>query len=118
GDARRGAKRVVLCSGKVYYDLLAARGDADVAILRLEQLYPLPLEALQAELALHPGAELIWCQEEPKNMGAWSYIALALLEAGISLRYAGRHASASPATGYPKRHAQEQKNLVDAALGR
>jgi 2-oxoglutarate dehydrogenase E1 component len=118
GDPRRGAKRVVLCSGKVYYDLLAARGDADVAILRLEQLYPLPLEALQAELALHPGAELIWCQEEPKNMGAWSYIALALLEAGISLRYAGRVASASPATGYPKRHALEQKSLVDAALGR
>jgi 2-oxoglutarate dehydrogenase E1 component len=82
GDAA-GARRVVLCSGKVYYDLLEARGDrTDVALVRIEQLYPFPLNALTEELQKHPGAEVVWCQEESKNMGAWSYVALLLLEAG------------------------------------
>lgn len=112
-----GHARVVLCTGKVYYDLLAARGDRDVALIRVEQLYPLPLDTLRHELAKHPGAQVIWCQEEPKNMGAWSYMALQLLDAGISSRYVGRAASASPATGYPGRHAAEQKALVEEALG-
>ena len=109
--------RVVLCWGKVYYDLLAARAARDVAIVRVEQLYPFPLHALQAELARHPGAEVVWCQEEPKNMGGWPFVALQLAEAGIAARYAGRRASASPATGYPERHAAEQAALVVAALG-
>ena len=113
-----GAKRVVLCSGKVYYDLVAARGDrADVALVRVEQLYPFPLRALTAELEKHPGAEVVWCQEESKNMGAWSFVALLLLEAGILPRYAGRRASAAPATGFHDRHAAEQKALVEEALG-
>ena len=116
GDGE-GHKRVVLCSGKVYYDLLAARGDRDVALVRVEQLAPFPLDTLRAELAKHPGADLVWCQEEPKNMGAWSFVALELLEAGISCRYAGRRAGAAPATGYADRHAAEQKWLVAEALG-
>jgi len=116
GDGE-GHKRVVLCSGKVYYDLLAARGDRDVALVRVEQIAPFPLDALRLELAKHPGAELVWCQEEPKNMGAWSFVALELLESGISCRYAGRRAGAAPATGYADRHAAEQKWLVAEALG-
>ncbi|MBM4367297.1 MAG: 2-oxoglutarate dehydrogenase E1 component [Deltaproteobacteria bacterium] len=112
-----GRKRVVLCSGKVYYDLLAARGSRDVALVRVEQLYPFPLDALRAELARHPGAEVIWCQEEPKNMGGWPSVAMWCLEAGIMLRYAGRKASAAPATGYMDRHLAEQAQLVEEALG-
>ena len=113
-----GASRVVLCSGKVYYDLLAARGDRkDVALVRVEQLYPFPLAELTAELARHPGAEVVWCQEESKNMGAWSFVVLLLLEAGILPRYAGRRASAAPATGFHDRHAAEQAALVAEALG-
>ena len=108
----------MLCSGKVYYDLLAARGDRkDVALVRVEQLYPFPLAELTAELARHPGAEVVWCQEESKNMGAWSFVVLLLLEAGILPRYAGRRASAAPATGFHERHAAEQAALVAEALG-
>jgi 2-oxoglutarate dehydrogenase E1 component len=116
GDGE-GHKRVVFCSGKVYYDLLEARGDRDVALVRVEELYPFPLTRIQAELAKHPGAELVWCQEEPKNMGAWSFVALELLDHGVKLAYAGRSASASPATGFQGRHEREQKELVAAALG-
>ncbi len=116
GDGER-RRRVVLCSGKVYYDLLVARGARDVALFRVEQIFPFPLKALREELLRHPGAELWWCQEEPKNMGGYSFVALLLLEEGISLRYSGRAASASPATGYPARHAAEQTALVELALG-
>ncbi len=117
GDGE-GASRVVLCSGKVYYELLATRGDRkDVALVRIEQLYPFPLSALTAELARHPGADVVWCQEESKNMGAWSFVLQVLLEAGILPRYAGRRASAAPATGFPERHAVEQAALIAEALG-
>lgn len=112
-----GKKRVVLSSGKVYYDLLAARKDKDVALVRVEQLYPFPLEALRAELAKHPGADVVWCQEEPRNMGPWPTMGLLFLDEEIRVRYAGRAASASPATGFPERHAAEQKALVADALG-
>ncbi len=112
-----GRKRVVLCSGKVYYDLVAARGQRDVALVRVEQLYPFPLDALRHELSRHPGAPVVWCQEEPKNMGPWPTVALWLLEAGISVRYAGRQARAAPATGYMDRHLAEQAQLVEEALG-
>jgi 2-oxoglutarate dehydrogenase E1 component len=113
-----GRKRLVFCSGKVYYDLQGARGDReDVALVRVEQLYPFPLERIREEMAKHPLAQVVWCQEEPKNMGAWPFVALQLLEAGIVVQYAGRPASASPATGYPTRHKREQDALVVQALG-
>ncbi len=116
-----GKKRLVLCSGKVYYDLVAARAkakaEARVALVRVEELYPFPLAEIRAQLAAHPGATVVWCQEEPKNMGPWSFVALNLLEAGIVVQYAGRPASASPATGYHGRHVAEQAALVKAAMG-
>jgi 2-oxoglutarate dehydrogenase E1 component len=119
-------KRVVLCSGKVYYDLFeerAKRGQRDVFFLRLEQLYPFPAKALTAELQRFPGAEIAWCQEEPKNMGAWGFVApeIEAIMAAIGsrqarLRYIGRPAAAAPATGLLKRHLKEQGRLVDEAL--
>jgi 2-oxoglutarate dehydrogenase E1 component len=119
-------RRVVLCSGKVYYDLYEARevgGVADVYILRVEQLYPFPGRALVAELSRFKNADLVWCQEEPRNMGAWGYIEpnleWALDQARIRGKrafYAGRHASASTATGQASRHATEQKALIEQAL--
>jgi 2-oxoglutarate dehydrogenase E1 component len=112
-----GRSRVVFCSGKVYYDLLEKRADNDVALVRVEELYPFPLDAIRAEIAKHPGAALVWCQEEPKNMGPWPFVALELMEAGIQMRYAGRAASASPATGFHGRHEREQRDLVASALG-
>jgi 2-oxoglutarate dehydrogenase E1 component len=124
----KSTKRVVLCSGKVYYDLWQAREDKkvkDVALVRLEQLYPFPAEELQAELAKYPAAtEVVWCQEEPQNMGSWHYADRkieAVLEAvgGKAKRplYKGRPEAASPATGSLKRHNAEQAMLVDQALG-
>jgi 2-oxoglutarate dehydrogenase E1 component len=122
-----GVRRVVLCSGKVYYDLLQARRDAgvkDVAILRMEQLYPFPKEGLSNALAPYANAEVVWCQEEPENMGAWFFVDRRIegvLKAlgGKAQRpgYAGRGAAASPATGLAKVHAQQQESLVGAALG-
>jgi 2-oxoglutarate dehydrogenase E1 component len=119
-------KRVVMCSGKVYFDLLAerdAKGLDDVYILRVEQLYPVPTEPLKVELARFKGAEFIWCQEEPKNMGAWSHIEpeiehilIAVGAKNTRAAYAGRVASASPATGLASKHKYEQQTLVNAAL--
>lgn len=110
-------KRVVLCSGKVYYDLVAYRKDHginDVAILRVEQLYPFHGEMLKALLGSFPNVErLVWCQEEPKNMGAWSYIA-PQIEAtlGVWPVYAGRKPGSSPAAGSKAMHYREQKALL------
>ena len=119
-------RRVVITSGKVYYDLLAYREEnkiKDVAILRLEQYYPFPHKALVAELKRYKNAEVCWTQEEPKNMGAWtfvrSYIEDAMDEVGRGAEriiYAGRKAAASPATGYAKVHEREQNALVEDAL--
>ena len=119
-------KRVVICSGKVYYDLYDAReaaGIDNVYLLRAEQLYPFPARALMHELARFTQAEVIWCQEEPKNMGAWSFIEpnLAWVLERIDAKhkrpyYAGRPASASTATGQLSKHLYEQKTLVEAAL--
>jgi 2-oxoglutarate dehydrogenase E1 component len=118
-DRERGdgpCARVVLCSGKVYYDLLVARQNADekrVALVRIEELYPWPAARLDAVLAEIGGdPELVWCQEEPANMGAWASVAMH--RAG--LRYVGRPASASPASGSLQRHKAEQAELVAAAL--
>lgn len=119
-------KRVIICSGKVYYDLFEERekrGIKDVMILRLEQLYPFPSQALLEELSYYPNADVVWCQEEPKNQGAWffvrDYIEDVLAKAKLKTQrvvYAGREAASAPATGYAKRHALEQARLVDEAL--
>ena len=116
--------RVVICSGKVYYDLLKHRRDTDssnVAIARMEQLYPFPDQDLQSMLKEYSHVkEIIWCQEEPKNMGSWTYVApriTAELKRGQKLSYAGRQASASPATGQKKIHEAEQLQLVEQAIG-
>src|SRR5690606_33972844 len=106
-------RRVLLCSGKVYYDLVKARADrgvTDTAIIRLEQLYPLPVEEVRQALAAYPNAEdVAWVQEEPANQGAWSYIALNLLEhlEGVRLRRISRPPAAAPATGSAKVHELE-----------
>ena len=120
-------RRVVFCSGKVYYDLLAAReerGTRDVALLRLEQIAPFPSRSVMVELAKYREADVVWCQEEPENMGAWTFVGprieavLADLDnAPARARYAGRAAGASPATGFLVVHQREQRALIDAALG-
>jgi 2-oxoglutarate dehydrogenase E1 component len=126
--AERGrVRRVVLTSGKLYYDLLKAREDkrADgVALVRLEQLYPFPAEALAPVLERYPrSAELLWAQEEPSNMGAWRFVRERFLDEGVPgaagrvPRYVGRPPSASPAGGSYKLHLEEQEGIVEAALG-
>ena len=119
----KSVKRVVACSGKVYYDLLEdaeKRNQADVAILRVEQLYPFPRKQLAAELARYPLAkDVIWCQEEPQNQGAWFQIQhhlRACLGNGQSISYAGRPRSPSPAVGHFSDHVAEQQQLVADAL--
>ncbi len=118
-------KRVIACSGKVYYDLVKhreAKGADDVAIIRVEQLYPFPHKAFAAELKKYPKAtELVWCQDEPQNQGAWFFIQHNIHENmldGQKLGYAGRAASASPAVGYSHLHQDQQKSLIEAAFGK
>ncbi len=120
-------KRVVLCTGKVYYDLLQERRDKgvqDVAIVRVEQLYPFPKTSLAKALAPYRNAEVVWCQEEPENMGAWHFmdrrIEGVLSDLDIKAKrpsYVGRPEAASPATGLAKTHQQQQETLVREALG-
>jgi 2-oxoglutarate dehydrogenase complex dehydrogenase (E1) component-like enzyme len=115
-------RRVLLCAGKVYYDLAAERQKAnrdDVAILRMEQLYPLPVGELRRELDRYPDAEVVWVQEEPANMGAWPFMALHLPEAigGRALLRASRRPSASPAVGSLSVHEAQQRDVVAAAFG-
>jgi 2-oxoglutarate decarboxylase len=119
-------RRIVLTSGKLYYDLLKARDEQKVegvALVRLEQLYPFPLQGLAAALARYPeSAELVWAQEEPRNMGAWRFVREEFLDRASGLaggrlpRYVGREASASPAPGSLKAHNEEQEAIVEAAL--
>ena len=123
GD-RALCERVFLCSGKVYYDLRAEkekRGDGKSAIVRLEQLYPFPQERLKSTLAGFPGVrETIWVQEEPKNMGAWGFVkerSEGFLPGGLSLRYVGRAASPSPATGNAAVHKKELEQFLAEAFG-
>ena len=118
-------KRVIACSGKVYYDLVKKReesGATDVAIVRVEQLYPFPHKAFAAELKKYSKAtDIVWCQDEPQNQGAWFFIQHNIHEnmlAGQKLGYAGRPASASPACGYAHLHVEQQKNLVEAAFAK
>ena len=118
--------RVVLCSGKVYYDLLAERrerGVNDVALVRVEQIYPFPVKSLPPVLARYPNAEVVWCQEEPANMGAWCFVDRRIEEmlgtldvAAKRPLYVGRCAAASPATGQAKVHLAQQTALVQQAL--
>lgn len=120
-------RRVVMCSGKVYYDLLEERekrGIDDVYLLRIEQLYPFPAKALINELSRFRNAEMVWCQEEPKNMGAWSFIdpylewVLAHIDAKYQrVRYTGRPAAASPATGLMSKHIAQLEAFLEDALG-
>jgi len=121
-------RRLVLCSGKVAYDLIEARnaaGDTNTQIVRIEQIYPFPTEALSIRLARMTNLEeVIWCQEEPRNMGAWffvdTFLQWVLNQIGAKhrhVRYAGRSASASPAVGQMSKHVAQLKNLLDEALG-
>ncbi|GGE73413.1 MAG TPA: 2-oxoglutarate dehydrogenase E1 component [Paenalcaligenes hominis] len=116
-------KRVLVCSGKVYYDLINARTERerdDVAVIRIEQLYPFAHKSYQEELRKYPNAtELVWVQDEPQNQGAWFYIQHHLVEnmtANQKLSYAGRAASSSPAVGYLAKHNEQQKALIDQAF--
>jgi 2-oxoglutarate dehydrogenase E1 component len=118
-------KRVIVCSGKVYYDLIKKReekGSADVAILRVEQLYPFPHKVFAAELKKYPNAtEVVWCQDEPQNQGAWFFVQHYIHENmldGQKLGYSGRAASASPAVGYAHVHQEQQKALVEGAFAK
>jgi 2-oxoglutarate dehydrogenase E1 component len=119
-------RRVVMCSGKVYYDLLEerdARGIDDIYLLRIEQFYPFPALSLVKELDRFKNADFLWCQEEPKNQGAWTFIepnvewVLRRIKAKNKRpKYAGRAASASPATGLASQHKAQQAALVNDAL--
>ena len=119
-------RQVVLCSGKVYYDLLEARdarGIDDVYLLRVEQIYPFPDDALEVELARFGQARMVWCQEEPQNMGAWTFVEPLIEEVLVKTgarqsraTYVGRPRSASPAAGNLDTHVKEQSALIDAAL--
>src|SRR5690606_22813103 len=104
--------RVVVCSGKVHYDLVKERGDAPVAVVRVEELYPWPAEELTRVLDGYPNVrEVVWAQEEPQNMGAWTYAAprlAAVTGTKLAPRYVGRPERASPAEGYMSAHAEEQ----------
>ncbi len=118
-------KRVICCSGKVAYDLLRRRDEKkawDVAILRVEQLYPFPHKAFAAEMKRFPNAtEVVWCQDEPQNQGAWFFVQHYIHDnmlPGQKLGYAGRAASASPAVGYAHLHQEQQKALLDQAFGK
>jgi 2-oxoglutarate dehydrogenase E1 component len=117
------ATRIVLSSGKVYYDLRTARekAEANVPLIRLEQFYPFPQSMLTDALAQYPNAaEIVWVQDEPRNMGAWPFLherLAALIGANRTLRYVGRPISASPATGSHHRHEEQQQALVAAAIG-
>lgn len=119
-------RRVVVCSGKVYYDLLEERetkGLDDIAIIRMEQYYPFPARELKQEFSRYPNAEVIWCQEEPKNNGAWTFVGPRIEDVLLDLKhkcsrpqYVGRKEAASPATGYHSLHVAQQKALVEEAI--
>jgi 2-oxoglutarate dehydrogenase E1 component len=126
-QADKKIRRVVLCSGKVYFDLFEERekrGIDDIYLMRVEQLYPVPLKALVHELSRFKQAEVVWCQEEPRNMGAWlfiePYLEWVLNNSGAKIkraRYAGRPASASTAVGMVSKHAAQLKTFLEEALG-
>ena len=122
GVPRANIDRVLLCSGRIYYDLADFRrktGDWRTAIVRLEQYYPLATEALRAELAKYPGAEIVWVQDEPENMGAWRFLLVTVFrELGLTPRLVSRPASASPSVGIARAHATQNEILMRAAFER
>jgi 2-oxoglutarate dehydrogenase E1 component len=111
----KSVKKVIFCTGKIYYDLIEVQekeNNQELAIVRVEQLYPLPIGQLKEVIAKYKNAEeYLWVQEEPENMGAWAHILRHFHE--VKLKYIGRHESASPATGYGKLHAQQQQSIID-----
>jgi 2-oxoglutarate dehydrogenase E1 component len=116
-------RRLVFCSGKVYFDLVQARNEKqleDVAVIRIEELYPFPVDGYAAVIERYPQAfEIVWCQEEPQNQGAWYQIRHRLqepLSQRQELFYAGRPGAAAPASGIHKLHVLQQQGLVEAAL--
>jgi 2-oxoglutarate dehydrogenase E1 component len=119
-------KRLIFTSGKVYYDLFEEREKRkidDIALVRVEQYYPFPAKEITEEILRYKNADIVWCQEEPENMGAWSFIGPkigatldALGKSDIRVRYAGRREAASPAAGYLKIHEKEQKQIIEDAL--
>ena len=122
GASRAHIDRVLLCSGRIYYDLADFRrkiGDRRTAIVRLEQYYPLATEALRAELAKYPGAEIVWVQDEPENMGAWRFLLVTVFrELGLTPRLVSRPASASPSVGIARAHTTQNEILMRAAFER
>ena len=119
----QNASRVIFTSGKIYWDLVAERakrGENSTAIVRVEQLYPLPVAEIAAQAAAHPHANLLWVQDEPANQGPWPFVALNTQEAlaGRALRRVSRRATASPATGSHHLHEEEQKALLEEAFTR
>jgi 2-oxoglutarate dehydrogenase E1 component len=121
---RDRVERLVLCQGKIYYDIVGHEQRANatgIAVARIEQLYPFPTEHVQAVFAHYPNLrEVVWAQEEPQNMGAWRAIRHRLEETkpdGVPLLYVGRPWRASPSEGYPTAHLREQDRIVRAALG-
>jgi 2-oxoglutarate decarboxylase len=118
---KASVKKVLFCSGKVYWDLLAEaekRNDQSTAIVRVEQLYPTPVDEIKQVYAQYPNAELVWVQDEPANQGPWTYIGLFLPKYmnGQVAKLVSRPASASPATGSAKSHAAEQADLIERAF--
>ena len=119
-------KKLVLCTGKIFYELeeeRAKRNIKDIAIVRVEQLAPFPFDNIAEECKLYKNAEVVWCQEEPKNMGAWGWVQPRISSASATLNglekrpvYIGRDPAAATATGYGGAHNAEQKEIIDAAL--
>ena len=119
GLAPQNVKKVLFCSGKIYWELLAEsqkRGSGDTAIIRIEQLYPTPVEEMKQAIAQYPQTELRWVQDEPANQGPWTYMGLFMSKYGINFKVVSRPASASPATGSSKRHAAEQADVIARAF--
>ena len=125
-DKDKNIKKVVMCSGKIYYDLIEAREKAknkNVVFIRLEQLYPFPAKTLATVLKRYKAAKFIWCQEEPKNMGAWNTVrnyierTLEIINFGdINVKYVGRQASSSTATGNANKHLAQQNEILEKIL--
>jgi 2-oxoglutarate dehydrogenase E1 component len=119
GLSPQNVKKVLFCSGKIYWELLAEsqkRASGDTAIVRIEQLYPTPVEEMKQVIAQYPSAQLRWVQDEPANQGPWTYMGLFMPKYGINFQVVSRPASASPATGSSKRHAAEQADVIARAF--
>ena len=126
--ADKKIKKVIMCSGKIYFDLLEAREKVkidEVVLIRLEQLYPFPAKTLAKILKRYKNAEFIWCQEEPKNMGAWNTVrnyidrTLEIIDfKNTKVNYIGRHASSTTATGNYNKHLAEQKKILEKVFGK